>query len=271
MLTVPYISPQEFYDNYNVDLRLTNYVPSGTQPGDSLPLISLLRRASSLADQWCKQVLRSTVDTESCLMYPTKQGTLRLWPEYRPIISLTSLRYRPVRSSDWFVVSDLSEANGVYLYQNFFEYSGTLLNQFTKLAVEFSYINGFPVVEISGTVNQGSTTITVKQTPLGIQQGTVLTLYDGVNSEDVVVESVSGNVLTLASPTLFDHTLNGLTLSAMPQPVRDAVGMIAANMIQRGVDGHISEKDNEYEQQYKSDSLITPDIETLLQPYQVNR
>jgi hypothetical protein len=99
----------------------------------------------------------------------------------------------------------------------------------------------------------------------------VYTIPDGADSEDVIVSSIVGTTLNLASPLKNAHSITGLVLSGVPQDIRDAVGIIAANLITRGVDGATATKDKDFEQQYKSDSVITVDAQRLLQPYQVNR
>lgn len=282
---MPYISPQEFADTF-VDVNLSRYVPSGTQAANSLPLLAILRQASSLADQWCRQLLRATEDSGSETLYPSKFGDIRIWPKYRPIVQLSSLKYRVQAnnslsryvypqvqySGSWIDVTTLTDANGVHLFDNYFVYDGTYIPQSNKVVVDYSYVNGFPVVDVDGTVAKGATTITTKQTPVGILQNSVLTLVDGELSEDVTVQSVSSNTITLVSPTVNDHTSSvGLTLSGIPDAIKRATGIIASNIIKRGVSGATTVHDTDYEMQYKSDSNITDDAKTLLYEYRIHR
>lgn len=269
MLNVPYISPQEFVDTFP-DVDASRYIPTGTQPNQAQPLLALLRRASSLADRWCKQLLRATVDTETVSLYPTKDGSIRIWPKYRPIVSLISLQYRYHPEDGWKAVSPLNASSGLEQYENYFDYSGEYFPQPYKLTVQYTYVNGFPVTTIQGTLAQGATSITVAN-PTGIVQGSVLTIYDGANSEDVTVSDVNGNVLLLASPTVNAHTTSGLFISGMPNSIAQATGMIAANLILRGINGSIATGDDDFRTQYASDSIITSDVQTLLKPYQINR
>jgi hypothetical protein len=269
MLNVPYISPQEFVDTFP-DVDASRYIPTGTQPNQAQPLLALLRRASSLADRWCKQLLRATVDTETVSLYPTKDGSIRIWPKYRPIVSLTNLQYRYNPEGGWTVISPLNASGGLEQYENYFDYSGQYFPQPYKLTVQYTYVNGFPVTTIQGTLAQGATSITVANS-IGIVQGSVLTIYDGANSEDVTVDSVNGNVLTLAFPTVNAHMTSGLFISGMPNAIAQATGMIAANMLLRDTDGVIQTGDEDFKKQYMSDSFITSDIQTLLKPFQINR
>lgn len=271
MLNAPYLSPQEFADTF-VTVDLNRYVPTGTQASDSASLLSILRSASSMADQWCKQILRATVDSDMESMYPSKYGDIRIWPTYRPIISLSSLEYRLRTDTDWITVTDLTDTGGLHLFERYFVYDGASLCQTDKVIVKYSYVNGFPVMDVSGTVAQGVSTITTKQTPTGVEQGTILTLVDGINSEDVTVQSISGNVITLSSPVVNDHSTSvGLTLSGIPDAIKTATGIIAANLIQRGTDGATTVHDADFETEYQSPSVITADAQTLLAAYRINR
>ncbi len=269
MLT-PYIGPQEFLDNYP-EIDLTRYVPSGTPVYQAISLLSVLRRASNLSDQWCKQLLRATVDTESLSLYPTKFNTLAIWPQNRPIISLTNLQYQYLPEDGWTVIQNLDSSQGLQIYDSYFEYMGDYFYQLSKIIVQYTYINGYPIVDIVGTVAQGSSVITVSENPVGFISGDSYSLYDGLNSENVTIESISGTQITLSSPTIYAHSAGGYTLSGIPEPIKMASGIIASNIISRGINGRISVGDSDFKEQYKTDSIITQDVQTLLLPYQVNR
>jgi hypothetical protein len=265
MLTVPYISPQEFVDMFP-DVDVSRYVPANTQPNDSISLLALLRRASSLADGWCKQQLRATIDEYTERLYPTKERSIRIWPKYRPVVSLVTLQYKYDNVDTWF---DADLTNGLTVYPTYFDY-GDWFNQFQKLTVRYTYVNGFPISYITSPLTQGTATITVDDAT-GYVVGGVYTIYDGANSENVVVSRIDDTTLYLQSPLKYNHTTTGLTLSGIPQDIRDAVGIIASNIISRGTEGATVTKDKDFELQYKSDSVITADVERLLQRYQVNR
>jgi hypothetical protein len=81
---------------------------------------------------------------------------------------------------------------------------------------------------------------------------------------------VNGNVVNLASPVESVHAA-GITVSGIPNPIRDATGIIAANLMTRGVDAHKLEQDGDFQLQFADGSLITPDVQILLTPYQINR
>lgn len=264
MLTVPYMSPQQFVDTFGVTVDTSEYVPQGTSPDASRPLTALLRVASSMADQWCKQLLRATIDSDTISLYPTKQQTLRIWPKYRPVVLLLSLQYQ-YGTSGWMNV-DLS--NGLTLFPNYFEYGGQSFNQFNKVTVKYTYVNGFPISTLRGAVAQGATSITLNDAT-GVVPGDTLTIVDGADSEDIVVGDVNGNVIS-CPPLQYSHS-DGVVVSGIPDAIAHATGIIAANIIERGVNTAVLEKDTDFEQQYAADSVITADAQTLLRPYQINR
>jgi hypothetical protein len=250
------MSAKEFTDSFVIDTSRYN----------TLQLSSLLRRASAMADTWCKQQLRATSDTYMESMYPTRNGTLKVWPKYRPVRSVSSLSYQFNAYSDWDVL-DLS--TGLDTFKNYFEYGGQLFAQCDKLTIQYTYVNGFPVTTLNNSVNVDDTTCMVNDST-GISVGDVLSVYDSANSEDITVINVSGTTLTV-SPFAYSHPADVQVSGFANDDISQATGMIAANLIWRGTEGKVVEGDNEYKEQYTSDSVITSDIKMLLQPYQVNR
>jgi hypothetical protein len=88
-------------------------------------------------------------------------------------------------------------------------------------------------------------TITVKPTVpydttlYNVLQGSALTIKDGGNTETVVVQSVSGLTLTLASPTQYLHTLppapDGVFVTALPAVVEEAaIALVSVNLKMQG-------------------------------------
>lgn len=264
MLLAPYISPKEFYDTFGVEVDLSKYVEQYTDPNQSVSLLSLLRRSSAIADQWCKQVLRATVDNYMESLYPTKYNTLVVWPKYRPIVSVNSLSYE-YRSEGWNVI-DVN--NGLDVFPNYFEYSGGSFSQFGKVKVKYSYVNGYAITQIKGSLTTNAVSITVSSAT-GISIGDDMTIYDGENSEDVTITGISGNVLS-CTPLQYNHD-EGLYLSAIPDPISQATSIIAANLLARGYDGHISSTDQDFKLEYANNSVITEDVKSLLFPYRIYR
>ena len=82
----------------------------------------------------------------------------------------------------------------------------------------------------------GATTITLNDT-IGLIAGQNVFIWDGVNDEYVNIKSISGNVVTLANPTLFSHG-TGVNVSALPADVKQAVIHFVIGLVkQRGQGG----------------------------------
>ena len=81
-----------------------------------------------------------------------------------------------------------------------------------------TYVAGFVNTTIVGDINAGVQTLTVADAT-GITSGMILPIEDSVNSENITVESVSGNVITLTTPTSNPHA-DGAGVSLIPQAVK---------------------------------------------------
>ncbi|EPZ47638.1 hypothetical protein [Alicyclobacillus acidoterrestris] len=262
MLFAPYIGPKEFADTFvEVDL---NCLSGNGNTDPSAALLSILRRASSLADRWCKQILRSTIDTEIRMFHPAMDGTITVWPFYTPIRQVLNLQYQFDGQTEWH---DIDITTNLHVLDAMFKYSGRHFNNGLNMFVQYTYVNGFPVSTLANDVVAGADTLTLLDTS-GIRQGDKLSIYDGENSEIVTVLSVSGNTITTL-PLLYQHA-KYTHISGMPNDISQATGMIAANLISRGSDGKTVVGDKEFKEQWASDSVITSDIQVLLQPYRVN-
>ena len=98
--------------------------------------------------------------------------------------------------------------------------------------IQYTYINGYPNTVLTANASAGTSTITVKNVTGMV--GQTLTIYDADLTEDVVILSVLGNVVTLTAPTLFAHVI-GIPVSALPDSVKQAAVLLTAYLIkQRG-------------------------------------
>jgi hypothetical protein len=98
---------------------------------------------------------------------------------------------------------------------------------------QFSHIAGWAHTTLSGGgVSAAASSITVANAT-GVSPGTALTIYDGAQTEQVFVSSsyVSGTAVALAAPTVFPHP-SGVTVSAIPEDIRQAVILLTSTLIQ---------------------------------------
>ena len=214
---------------------------------------NLIQRASGLADLHCNQVLGATLEEQLTDGYTCgidNQGYLWVHTNFWPVISVQSLQfsYPTVGGTTWQVISTLSDIavegqlRDNLMYPGFFYRRGQ-----GSLRVQYSYLNGYPNTQLSGTVASGSSTLPVLDAT-GMVAGKSLTVYDGGNTEAVVVSQswvpVQGAAnVALSSPTQFTHTPVPLpvtapaipydiSVSGIPPEVKQAVGLICKFLVE---------------------------------------
>lgn len=217
-------------------------------------LANVIARASAWIDNFCQMPdgLYASVNTESAPVFITRDGYLRIKPENVPIIQLQSFQWKVYPTASWTVV-DLST---VQVYDRHFEvmmwfpfFNGPALtvgNSYAypvsapylpyltptetakvmdmEIITQYTYINGYPNTTLTANAALGANTITVDDAT-GIINGTIMTIYDGHNSEKITVQSVAGNVLTLTKPLIFAHN-SGVAVSSIPADVKQACILI---------------------------------------------
>ena len=248
-----YLTVQEF-KNAPTAIDCSNIIPGGTQAVNDAELTNVIRRASSWVNQICKMAtLEATTTTETKEVKMNSTGLIRVHPDMIPIITLLdTVQYKISPMNDWnplaiadmdifaryFVIYDLAEImiapQGVQPF-SFMPYRTPYQQARAKnipIILQYTYVNGYPNTTLSENAIAGASTITVKNVTGMVNQ--TLTIYDSNFTEDVVVRSVAGNVVTLASPLLFAH-LSGVAVSALPDSVKQATIILTAFLIeQRG-------------------------------------
>jgi hypothetical protein len=245
MAVIPYVSPQEF-TNAPTGLNLQTLVPTGTSADNSAELMRVLLRATGWIDNYCRMQLRATTNTEIKHVWVGKDGYLTIYPNYWPIISLTSLSYRMYPQQGWISI----DPTQVDILPNRIWATAIKLPAGARVTVQYTYVNGWPVSSLASNVSAGATTLPLTNT-VGIIAGTLLTIYDGINTEQVTVSSVSGSNVTISTPLQYAHN-SGIHVSSLPDDVREACILVAASFIRdrEGGDivmqtqtGHISPSD----------------------------
>lgn len=105
--------------------------------------------------------------------------------------------------------------------------------------VQLQYENGYAHTALADEATAGTTTLTVAST-IGMtslaaglttaHQTPYLSILDGNQSEDVVVESISGSTLTLASDLAFAHSTSAI-VTAIPWDVQEWTIALATELI----------------------------------------
>ena len=238
--STPYLSLDEF-KNAPTALDYGNIVAGGNQAAQDKELSNAITRASSYIDQFCNQVIGATNDTEQQRVRLRPDGTFRLHPKYFPVVALTSLSYgfTPL-AQDQNVATDcsiawLEEQEIIFPYaqmSNSWSSQGPLSFGMPSASraetyVRYSYVNGYTNTNLAANVLAGATSITVADAD-GIVAGQSIKIYDGANTENVVVGSTytfGSTTVPLTAPLQFAHT-TGASFSSLPAAVKQAAILI---------------------------------------------
>lgn len=235
----PYLSLAE-YKSAPTALDYGNLVQGGTQAQQDAELSNAITRASSYIDQFCNQIIGATVDVEQQRVRVSGDGSVRIHPKYFPVVALTSLSagYTPASlvavpdpSVAWLeeqqIVFPYATANLNWSSAGALGFGGGSPRQ--TLYVNYSYVNGYANTLTAASANVGATSITV-QDATGITPGESLKIFDGANTENIVVADnyvFGSTTVPLASGLLFAHAA-AVTVSALPAAVKEAAILITS-------------------------------------------
>ena len=234
-----YCTADEF-TNWPTGLDLQNLIPNGSAQEQAAQLRVVLESASSYVDQIVYQPLRATQSTEYASARPDPYGRLEVRVKRFPVTSvalvpaLLSAQWRQTTRSGWLAVPAANitlVGNLLHQYliddRDYSVYGGWGL---PPLTVQTTYVGGYPNPALTANAAAGATAIQVDDVT-GLQDGTALTIYDiAGGQEDVLVQSVSGSTVTLASGLSYAHVV-GVRASALPAAVTMATINIAAWII----------------------------------------
>lgn len=235
-----------------------------SQAAQDAELANVIARASGWIDNYCNldDGLYASTITETMPVMMSKDGFLRIRPNNIPIVSVSALNWRLYPNTSWTVVDPVNIA----VYERYFEtmfWYPMFNNQLNiqgsfafpttapythyvgpteaanygdlKIAAQYTYVQGYPNTWMSANAPSGATTLTIEDS-VGMIVGTRLTIYDGANTETVVVSNVvSATSIQLSKPTLFAHA-SGVAVSSIPSDVKQACILITNYLLkERGV------------------------------------
>lgn len=234
----PYITP-ELLQTADTGIDWSSLVPGHT--GDAVALAEQTRIcwvATSMADTYCNQTLRATLDTEEVYAPDDRapilpSGVCRIQLSRWPVIAVAQVQYwllstpnptpQTIPPGNYRVRNaspDIASAAGAFAIDILPGYI-TWLGGRGGYVVQVQYTNGWPHSGLTANVSAGATNLPVDDCT-GMQNGTVLTLVDGGSTEQVTVASASAvtgpGTLTLQSPTVFAHAA-GVMATALPAVV----------------------------------------------------
>ena len=240
----PYLSLSE-YRNAPTAIDTENLVDTvGDQAAEDAALSGVIDRASSWIDVTCHQVLAATTNTESGLVRRLR-GVALLVCTYRPILEVSAVAFgtqpnllSSLESSAnlWVTGKVISVPIGWPISNNPTLQGWPTWAGPNNLFAVWTYINGYPHTSLAAECAIGDTSITVDSPSasmpvLGVYPGTVLSIYDGSQTEEIQVASVgatddTGTALNLTYGLSYSHTPptlpDSIMVSGLPPAIQQA-------------------------------------------------
>ena len=252
-LIEPYVSLNEVKFSPTASaIDFSNLIENANQLAQDRALLELIKRASSMADIFCygkMGSLNATSNTENGWYRPNRDGNITFSPSFTPILAVTDvqvgwgpgsgLQEITISTSNVAIDRDqfiLTAPSTLGLYFGSLGIAGGRWGYQTNMWCQYTYINGWYNSFLTASATAGATTITVNDTT-GLYAGMSFSIWDGMNDEYVGVSSITGNVITLKSPLLYNHGL-GVNTSTLPAAVKQAViHLVVALVKERGQGG----------------------------------
>jgi len=301
-VAMPYISCSQYvYAPTAMDTSSLVTIPG--QQAQTQSLYETIGRASAWADRYVYGFdqaakgasLAASLSVESAWV-PIVGGELRLICDYKPIMELTGCDmghdpsnvqsiggivanqvrfgrrtiYIPINNRYWFGPNGQNSTTPIRTSSNGHVYA------------VWSYVNGFPHTALAADVAAGAQTIELVATSatgglFGVYPGTQLRIVDGVLSESVTVESVTGATITTAAPLAYAHATPAAPdftpVTALPADVDLAVIFFTTALIKtRGDNSLVLDELTEPEHISQTAGNVEEDVAyamELLDPYRI--
>ena len=224
------------YKNAPTAIDYNNLVVGGTSAQQDAELASVIQRASSWIDIYVNQPLIAQNFQEQSRTRITQEGFLVISPDYNNVVALNSLAYGATPTamttvsdgalqSCWFeksqIIYPMSQVGIGYSSQGplSFGFPPTVRS---RIYAAYNYCAGYCNGLIS-TATAGQSSFTMID-PIGLTAGTVVTIYDGQYTEQVVVSPsyVYGSSTVAITGTLKYAHASGVAVGNMPQAVKEA-------------------------------------------------
>lgn len=245
MLTVPLVTVPEYraHPTYLDTSRLRSGNP--LQSAQDAALTNALLTASQWVEDFINQGITAQQRVERSRVFPDRLGRLLYHPDHSPVLSVEQLAIG-TGPDDLQLVLDPSvwiEHAGRILVAQSPGAPGLAGLQFgaaptsrAELLVEWTYTAGYPHAQLVTDATASANVITVTDAT-GITAGTVLRLWTPGAEEAVTVSSTAGGgVLVLSKPLAGSHPA-GMSCSAIPATLRQAIILHATATLTRPAPG----------------------------------
>jgi hypothetical protein len=232
-----YVTNSEFA-NSPTGLNLTNLIPAGYTADEQQAVTRLLQRASEVVDRECQQSLYAETRTDIFRVWPDVDGNLVIRARKFPVTQVVSMQVRTSPQAGYVDVNPDSIQIDPGLYPQLVRSYGCYGYYRARgpVTVQMTYVAGFVNTTITQASQNGDMTLTVADAT-GITAGMVLPIEDGANSENAIVQSVSGNVVQLASACTMHQKGTGVSL--VPQIAKLATVMVATFLLNERSSGEV--------------------------------
>lgn len=271
---IPYVDSGTF-ERAPTGLDLSQLVIGGTAQDQAAELTNVLLRASRWVDSITQQrygLAASTNQDPPKRVRAQRDGTVLYSPLTFPIVSIVSGNWW------WLWPGSVPTVNAIntemvtvldrkILLADTTEYRYSRGWGARPLFVQLSYENGYAHTTLADNASADTTTITVASTigitgtASGLTTANVtpyVTILDGQYREVVVVESISGNTLTLQTGTQFAHDA-GAIVTAIPFDVQEWTIALATELIKTRDVGALAMDERGFEENSAA-GHITPSL-----------
>jgi len=233
------------YKNAPTAIDINNLVVGGTSAQQDAELSSVIQRASSFIDIYVNQPLIAQNFTEQSRTRMTQEGFLVISPDYNNVVALNSLAYGAtptnlvtVSSTSlqncWFeksqIIYPLSQLGTTYSSQGPLSFGFPPASR-SRIYAAYNYTAGYCNGLIS-SATAGASSFTMID-PIGLTAGTVVTIYDGASTEQVVVSpsyTYGSTTVNITSTLKYTHA-SGVAVGNMPQAVKQAAILITTDFL----------------------------------------
>jgi hypothetical protein len=233
------------YKNAPTAIDYNNLVVGGTSAQQDAELAAVIQRASSFIDIYVNQPLIAQNFQEQSRTRITPEGFMVISPDFNNVVSLNSLAYGATPTamtqvtdgalaSCWFeksqIIYPMSQVGIGYSSQGPLSF-GFPPSIRSRIYAAYNYTAGY-CNGLINTATVGATSFTMID-PIGLTAGTVVTIYDGANTEQVVVSPTYayGSTTVLITTALKYTHANGVAVGNMPQAVKQAAILIATDFL----------------------------------------
>lgn len=225
-------------------------IDGGSADEQAAELNRVIARATAVCDNTVNRPLQAASRSRTTRV-PINRGVLGLHPGPWPLLSIDSL-FVGSDSSTLMAVAPSELARGWIESETFMMpmgvgvaiNAGRLTGRTTQVLAQYTYTAGYAHGELRATAAGGATSITLSAT-VGFRVGDLITIVDGVNTEQVTVTAVTSTTVLAVSALAHTHTYvagvaTAIAVHNFPEEVKQAAIWVTSALIRtRGNDSMV--------------------------------